>query len=38
MVSHDEYVMQDGWPAENERHIYFKAMAEIPLLQETVVR
>ena len=38
MVPHEEYVMQDGWPAENERHIYFKATQEIPLMQDTVMR
>jgi len=38
MVNMEEYFMTDGWPAENERPLYFKATSEIPLLQETLLR
>ncbi len=38
MVNMEEYFMTDGWPAENERPLYFKATSEIPLLQETLQR
>lgn len=38
ITNHEEYFGVDGWPAENERHIYFKATSEIPLLQESLIR
>eukprot|EP00095_Tigriopus_kingsejongensis_P007538 snap_masked-scaffold104_size368486-processed-gene-0.6 protein:Tk07538 transcript:snap_masked-scaffold104_size368486-processed-gene-0.6-mRNA-1 annotation:"isoform cra_c" len=38
MTSHEEYFSVDGWPGENDRHIYFKAITEIPLLQDTLLR
>ncbi len=38
MINHEEYSMIDGWPAENERPMYFKVTSEIPLLQDTILR
>ena len=33
----EEYYRMDGWPADNERGLYFKATSEIPLAQETLL-
>lgn len=38
MTSHDEYFLIDGWPGEVDRHVYFKAIAEVPLHQDTLMR
>jgi integrator complex subunit 1 len=38
MIKSDEYCNIDGWPAEGDRMMYFKATAEIPLLQDTLIR
>ena len=34
----EEYYNVDGWPGEGERHVYFKAIAEIPLFKDTLMR
>ena len=33
----EEYWKTDGWPMENERNILFKAVTDIPVLQDTLV-
>ena len=33
----EEQWRQDGWPAEQERPLFFKATSEVPLLQDTLI-
>ena len=33
----EEYWRTDGWPMENERNLLFKAVTDIPVLQDTLV-
>ena len=33
LANHEEYFNVDGWPAENDRQLYYRVTAEIPLLQ-----
>ena len=33
----EEYWRTDGWPMENERNILFKAVTDIPVIQDTLV-
>ena len=33
----EEYWRTDGWPMENERNILFKAVTDIPVLEDTLI-
>jgi integrator complex subunit 1 len=37
IASPEEYWKVDGWPSENERNMLFKAVTDIPLLEDTLV-
>ncbi|XP_040574316.1 integrator complex subunit 1 [Lepeophtheirus salmonis] len=37
LVSVDEYIRIDGWPAENDRNLFFKAAGEIPITQDSLI-
>ena len=36
LANHEEYFNVDGWPAENDRQLYYRVTAEIPLLQASL--
>ncbi len=38
LASLEEYFSVDGWPAESDRGLYYKATLEIPLLQDTMMQ
>ena len=38
LANHEEYFNVDGWPAENDRQLYYRVTSEIPLLQDTLIR
>ncbi|QQP56262.1 Uncharacterized protein FKW44_000862, partial [Caligus rogercresseyi] len=37
LVSMEEYIRIDGWPAENDRSLFFKAAGEVPITQESLI-
>lgn len=37
IANSEEYWRTDGWPMENERNILFKAVTDIPVLEDTLI-